>query len=81
MIFSDYEIDILLQAMDEWESSDVKDGMIATMMLVPFVQNKEDFVRLSSEKRAEALKEKKSKKEVSILIKAKLVGMKGKEQG
>ena len=75
------EIDILIDALDAWESRNVAENLFAdllTHIVIPEGQERDDAKRKLRDDREKEELQKKNEKEKSILIKAKLIQMKDK---
>lgn len=75
------ELDILIEAMDAWESRDSSSELMKSLMTAMIVKDEEQRAKMLQEQEEEqeqAALEKRKEKEISILIKAKLIGMKDK---
>lgn len=69
------EIDTLMEALDAWESKDMGDTLMTGMLSMALL-SKEDAKAEMEKEMAEAREKTRRKKETSILLKAKLIGMK-----
>ena len=74
------EIDVLIEALDDWESRGLMGVMMGSLLtgLVEKDKTKEDRARAVDEEMAQFQREKKGRKEQSILLKAKLISLKNK---
>lgn len=73
------EIDILLEAMEKWETYDAMSDLTTTIFGAAFTRDAEqakEFINKHEAERARKEGDKKAKRERSILIKAKLISMK-----
>ena len=75
-MFTDEEIEIILDALDAWENQPSSSGMLMSLLGSALIKDEEKAVQFFEKSAEESSRKSKSRRDRVILIKAKIVQMK-----